>query len=171
MSSSQSTGRIGEISVELELTSRDWLVGNFNSNIQNAAVYDLFAVKKNNKKLIRVKSYSLFENDKGTIQYTARKTGEIFLDLIKNNKDDFVILCGVKNRKVSEYFIIPTIEVDKVLKESNKLYHQGKKRDGSKRKVTSHRAIFLQESKDHYWTGWRRKWNKYLNNWNILDKK
>ena len=46
MSSSQSTGRIGEISVELELTSRDWLVGNFNSNIQNAAVYDLFAVKK-----------------------------------------------------------------------------------------------------------------------------
>ena len=55
MSNSQSVGRIGELSVELELTSRNWLVGNFNSNIQNAAVYDLFAVKKNNKKLIRVK--------------------------------------------------------------------------------------------------------------------
>ena len=51
MAKSQTTGRIGEISVELELTSRNWLVGNFNSNIQNAAVYDLFAVKKNNKKL------------------------------------------------------------------------------------------------------------------------
>ena len=44
--SAQSVGRIGELSVELELTGRDWLVGNFNSNIQNAAVYDLFAVKK-----------------------------------------------------------------------------------------------------------------------------
>lgn len=44
--SSQSVGRIGELSVELELTSRNWLVGNFNSNIHNAAVYDLFAVKK-----------------------------------------------------------------------------------------------------------------------------
>ena len=33
--SSQSIGRIGELSVELELTSRNWLVGNFNSNIQN----------------------------------------------------------------------------------------------------------------------------------------
>ena len=59
MAKAQTTGRIGELSVELELTSRNWLVGNFNSNIQNAAVYDLFAVKKNNKKLIRVKSYSL----------------------------------------------------------------------------------------------------------------
>ena len=48
---SQSVGRIGELSVELELTGRNWLVGNFNSNIQNAAVYDLFAVKKNTKRL------------------------------------------------------------------------------------------------------------------------
>ena len=54
--SAQSVGRIGELSVELELTSRNWLVGNFNSNIHNAAVYDLFAVKKNIKRLIRVKS-------------------------------------------------------------------------------------------------------------------
>ena len=30
--SAQSVGRIGELSVELELTSRNWLVGNFNSN-------------------------------------------------------------------------------------------------------------------------------------------
>ena len=149
MAKAQTIGRIGELSVELELTSRNWLVGNFNSNIQNAAVYDLFAVKKNNKKLIRVKSYSLFEDDKGTIQYTSRKTGEIFLDLHKDNKDDFVILCGVTNGKVKEYFILPTLVVDKTLKESNRIYHLGKKRDGSKRKVKSHRAIFLQESKDH----------------------
>ena len=70
---SQSVGRIGELSVELELTSRNWLVGNFNSNIHNAAVYDLFAVKKNIKRLIRVKSYSLWKDDFGTIQYTAKK--------------------------------------------------------------------------------------------------
>ena len=146
MSNSQSVGRIGELSVELELTSRNWLVGNFNSNIQNAAVYDLFAVKKNNKKLIRVKSYSLFPQDKGSIQYRARKTGEIFLDLFKNNKDDFVILCGIKDQKVSEYFIIPTLEVDKVLKKSNEIYHSGLKKDGSNRKVTSHREIFVQDS-------------------------
>ena len=75
-----------------------------------------------------------------------------------------------RNGKVKEYFILPTLVVDKTLKESNKIYHLGKKRDGSKRKVTSHRAIFLQESKDHYWCGWRRKWNKYFNNWDILEK-
>ena len=49
----QSVGRIGELSVELELTGRNWLVGNFISNIQNAAVYDLFAVKKNTKRLLQ----------------------------------------------------------------------------------------------------------------------
>ena len=76
----------------------------------------------------------------------------------------------MSNGKVKEYFILPTLVVDKTLKESNRIYHLGKKRDGSKRKVTSHRAIFLQESKDHYWCGWRRKWNKYLNNWDILEK-
>ena len=165
----QSVGRIGELSVELELTGRNWLVGNFNSNIQNAAVYDLFAVKKNTKRLLRVKSYSLWNNDFGTIQYTAKKNGEIFLDLDEKNKDDFVILCGVREGKVKEYFIIPTQVVSKELKQSNKVYHQGKKRDGTKRKITSHRALFLQESKDHYWCGWRRKWNKYLNNWNLLE--
>ena len=85
----QSVGRIGELSVELELTGRNWLVGNFNSNIQNAAVYDLFAVKKNKKRLLRVKSYSLWNNDFGTIQYTAKKNGEIFLDgkLLNNLKN------------------------------------------------------------------------------------
>ena len=175
MAKSQTTGRIGELSVELELTSRNWLVGNFNSNIQNAAVYDLFAVKKNNKKLVRVKSYSLFNDgskkfDKGTIQYTSRKTGEIFLDLLKENKDDYVILCGVRDGKVQEYFILPTLIVDKTLKEANRVYHLTSKRDGTPKKKTSHRAIFLQESKDHYWCGWRRKWNKYLNNWDILKK-
>ena len=51
----QSVGRIGELSVELELTGRNWLVGNFNSNIQNAAVYDLFAVKKNMQFILRTK--------------------------------------------------------------------------------------------------------------------
>ena len=76
--SSQSVGRIGELSVELELTGRNWLVGNFNSNIQNAAVYDLFAVKKNTKRLLRVKSYSLWNNDFGTIQYTAKKMVKYF---------------------------------------------------------------------------------------------
>ena len=94
MSKSQAIGRIGELSVEIELVNRNWLVGNFNSNIQNAAVYDLFAVKKNNKKLIRVKAYSLFKNDHGTIQYAVKKSGKIFLDLEKDNKDDFVILCA-----------------------------------------------------------------------------
>jgi len=166
--SAQSVGRIGELSVELELTSRNWLVGNFNSNIHNAAVYDLFAVKKNIKRLIRVKSYTLWHNNHGTIQYTAKKSGEIFLDLDKKNKDDFVVLCGVKEGKVKEYFIIPTYVVDRELKNSNKIYHLGKKRDGSKRKVTPHRALFLQESKDHAWCGWRRKWKKYYNNWNLL---
>ena len=78
MSKSQAIGRIGELSVEIELVNRNWLVGNFNSNIQNAAVYDLFAVKKNNKKLIRVKAYSLFKNDHGTIQYAVKKSGKIF---------------------------------------------------------------------------------------------
>ena len=74
----QSVGRIGELSVELELTGRNWLVGNFNSNIQNAAVYDLFAVKKNKKRLLRVKSYSLWNNDFGTIQYNAKKMVKYF---------------------------------------------------------------------------------------------
>ena len=134
----QSVGRIGELSVELELTGRNWLEGNYNSNIQNAAVYDLFAVKKNTKRLLRVKSYSLWNNDFGTIQYNAKKNGEIFLDLDEKNKDDFVILCGVRESKVQEYFIIPTQIVSKELKQSNEVYHKGKKRDGTKRKITSH---------------------------------
>ena len=104
------------------------------------------------------------------IAYIFKKKEFRSVDLFVDNKDDFVILCGVSNGKVKEYFILPTLVVDKTLKESNRIYHLGKKRDGSKRKVTSHRAIFLQESKDHYSCGWRRKWNRFLNNWDILEK-
>ena len=111
----------------------------------------------------------MWNNDFGTIQYNAKKNREIFLDLDEKNKDDFVILCGVREGKVQEYFIIPTQIVSKELKQSNEVYHKGKKRDGTKRKITSHRALFLQESKDHYWCGWRRKWSKYHNNWNLLE--
>ena len=53
----------------------------------------------------------------------------------EENKDDFVILCGVSNAKVKEYFILPTFIVDRELKKSNELYHKGQKKDGSKRKI------------------------------------
>ena len=88
---------------------------------------------------------------------------------MKDNKDDYVILCGVCDGTVEEYFILPTLEVSKVMIEANRIYHTGVKKDGSKRKVTKHRAIKLEDSKDHFWTGWRKKWINYRNNWNILD--
>ena len=80
-------------------------------------------------------------------------------------------MCGVSNAKVKEYFIIPTIIVDRELKKSNELYHKGQKKDGSKRKITSHRALFLQgDNSKSYWYGWREVWKKYYNNWSLLEK-
>ena len=77
----QTLGRLGELNVESELIKRGWLVGNFNSNIKNAAVYDLFAVKSNHKKLIRVKSFRLDHKLRGNALYSAKKDGSVFLQL------------------------------------------------------------------------------------------
>jgi len=74
----QTLGRLGELNVESELIKRGWLVGNFNSNIKNAAVYDLFAVKNNHKKLIRVKSFRLDHKLRGMLYIVRKKMAQFF---------------------------------------------------------------------------------------------
>ena len=167
----QTLGRLGELNTESELIRRGWLVGNFNSNIKNAAVYDLFAVKQDHKKLIRVKSYRLDDKMRGNALYSAKKDGTIFLELKNSNKDDFVVLAGIQNDKCVESFIVPTKIIDHILKSAHNKYITRFKKDGSKVKDSNMRRLIFdgKRSEDRPNMGLRDYLSKYKNNWKILE--
>jgi hypothetical protein len=168
----QTLGRLGELNVESELIKRGWLVGNFNSNIKNAAVYDLFAVKNNHKKLIRVKSFRLDHKLRGNALYSAKKDGSVFLQLKNSNKDDYVVLAGLQNDKCVECYIVPTKVIDQILKHGHNIYIKRFKKDGSKVKDSTMRRLIFdgKRTSDRPNSGMRSYLSKYKDNWKILEK-
>ena len=160
--SSQAIGRIGELATEIELLKRGWLVGNFNSSIGNCAAYDLFATKDGKDITIRCKAFIL---DCWTVRYSAKPNGEIFLNL-KDEKNDFTVITGVSEEQGPKcFYIVPTIEIDKIIKKEHSDWLKGCKKDGSARKDSPIRALKLKGT-----NSWEKEFNKYLNNWDILLK-
>ncbi len=165
--SAQMIGRLGELAVERELLTRGWMVGNFNASLANAAAYDLFAVKGYHRVCLRIKTTS-----GSMIQYSAKKDGEIFRGLLPQNQGDYTVIVLVERGEPREFYILPTQVVNDRLVESNLEWHKGRKRDGSLRKVTLHRALDFNgpETPVNSHRGMRLKWLGYLNAWESLVK-
>ncbi len=156
----------------MELLKRGWSVGNYNASTKNAAAYDLFASKGNHRIGIRVKSYKGNTKRSGEcVQYTAKSDGTVFKNLDIKDKGDFVVVVRVCLGESEEFYILPTKIVDAAIKESNKKFHENLKKDGTPKKVTSHRALFFDgEQTERAWhKGYKKTWEKYYNNWEILD--
>lgn len=164
--SAQMVGRLGELAVERALLERGWIVGNFNATTANMAAYDLFAVKGKQRICIRVKTTS-----GNMIQYSAKKDGTLFVGLQKGDNGDFCAIVLAKDMEIKSIYILPTAVVDETLRVSNKEWHAHPKKDGSPRKVTSHRALDFTGEKTvtapH--RGLQKTWASYKGAWHILE--
>ena len=88
---SQSVGRIGELSVELELTGRNWLVGNFNSSDGKILYISGEIISKDLDKELKSLGYDV----KRIVNYTAKPINNIdekFIEDLKNNIPDIVYI-------------------------------------------------------------------------------
>ncbi len=164
--SAQMVGRLGELAVEQELLKRGWMVGNFNASLPNTMAYDLFAVKGARRVCLRVKTTS-----GNMVQYTAKKDGSIFRNLLRGDNGDFVVIVLMDKAKPKEFYIVPTRVVESLIITSNKTWHMQPKRDGTPRKKTQHRALeFTGKADSALGRGLRIKWDKYEGAWASLEK-
>ncbi len=164
---SQQIGRMGELVVELELISRGWTVGNFNASMNNSAGWDIFAAGSGRSIKIRVKA-----KRPGTdcFRWSAKADGSILLGVANDDDTDFVAAVDFQESGGYSVYILPSVIVENALRENHAAYLAQPKRDGSAKKDSSQRNLFMNERMDRPGHGYLREWKKYRNAWNILNR-
>lgn len=165
----QRIGRMGELVVELGLLSRGWIVGNFNATTLNSAGWDLFACKGERSVRIRVKA-----KRPGTtaFRWSAKSDGSVLAGLSIEADDDYVAAVSFEAAGNPEIYLIPSQIVEEALTMNHARWLSGAKRDGSSRKDTSMRNLYLDDRPDlgpaH---GFISRWECYRSNWDDLDRR
>lgn len=158
---------MGELVVELGLLSRGWIVGNFNATTVNSAGWDLFACKGDRSVRIRVKA-----KRPGTVafRWSAKSDGSVLAGFSPDADDDYVAAVSFETAGNPEIYLVPSRIVEAALTGNHVQWLSGAKRDGSARKDTSMRNLYLDDRHDlgpaH---GFLERWSPYCSNWNALD--
>lgn len=164
--SPQVVGRMGELVVELELLSRGWLVGNFNSSLTNSAGWDLFAAKPGRTAKLRVKA-----KRPGTdcFRWSAGPAGNILHGLSDGDPSDVVAAVTFCAEGGYDVYVVPAAVVETELSANHTAYLSEPKRDGSPRKDSPQRNLYMNE-RNAIGHGYLRRWARYRNAWDLLDE-
>lgn len=161
-------GRMGELVVEFELLRRGWMVGNFNHTVLNSAGFDLFATRGVQAVRIRVKAK---RPGIDCFRWSAKADGRLFAGFDPAAQDDFVAAVSFEADGRYDVYILPTAVVEGTLKAENDLWLSGAKADGSPRKPTSMRHIYVDDRNDGTPSrGFAVRWASYRNAWVKLGK-
>jgi hypothetical protein len=167
----QLVSAFGERAVEAELLRRGWVTANINASIRNAKDFDLFAVKNTRSLHIRVKTCS----PKKDIQYGFRKGQEITTDDIAGTDFTVIVRMGEKEKRNQDrFYVVPSRVVLEALDEWRRAALTVG-RPGSKGPqkdiglwVLRWRELRSGQSQPNY--GFEKKWDKYLDGWDLLDR-
>lgn len=159
---SQRIGRMGELVVELELIARGWLVGNFNASTANAAGWDLFATKGGRSIKLRVKA-----KRPGTdcFRWSAKTDGSIFIGLAPDDEGDYVAAVSFGDDGKHDVYLVPTLVVDRALKQNHSQYLASAKKNGDPRKDGSQRNLHLNHRTETAGHGYALTWDRYKGSW------
>jgi hypothetical protein len=108
------------------------------------------------------------------LQWSVKKDGSVFLDLdSRKNPRDFVVLVQmVGGPRNAVLYVVPTKIVEGALRKTYAYWMKFPKRDGSPRKVSSHRGLGLagRDTETNISAGFATKWAKYREAWHLLEK-
>lgn len=164
--SSQAIGRMGELVVELELIARGWIVGNFNSSTSNAPGWDLFAAQEGRSLKIRVKAK---RPKTDCFRWSTKADGRVLLGLEQDAKDDIVAAVSFTEVGAYDIYLIPAASVEADLRQNHLDYLSTPKVDGSPKKDSNQRNIFMNNRTDLPGHGYAIKWECYKNDWNSIE--
>ena len=157
----QLVSAFGERAVEAELLRRGWVTANINASIRNVKDFDLFAVKNARLLHIRVKTCSPNED----VQYSTRVGQDITTDDIGDADFTVVVRMGA-TRNEDRFYVVPTQVVFQALAEHRRASLARGVQDKGHWVLKWH-ELRSQQSQPNY--GFERKWEKYLDGWDLLD--
>ncbi len=166
-SNSVNVGNAGEHLIMAELLARGYHA--FMADRGNPA-FDLAAILPDRRQVkIRCKTCSTNR----TFQYSAKKTGEIFLDFDPQDNTDFAALIAPRKAEVftsrtAEIWIVPTAVMNHSLWQMNAAYFSTPKRDGTPRKQQSTPWFTMQldgPPEKSPLNGWAQKLETWHENW------
>jgi hypothetical protein len=127
---------------------------------RNSPAFDILARKGDRYAALRVKS-----SRSRSVRFSAGLDGSVFPDLERGDRTDFVVFVLMIGGRVeeSEFYIVPTSEVDKTLRANHAKYLS---RGG---KDTTIRALrFAGDSKNRSY-GFDKRWGRYRQAWHLLE--
>lgn len=162
----QAIGRIGELIVEMELLAKGWQVGNFNASTANSAGWDVFAAGFGRSLKIRVKTK---RPGTGCFRWSAKSDGSILAGLCEGDGSDIVAAVDLLSAE-GEYavYLVPSVAVEGELRGTYDRWVSAPKADGSPRKATSMRNLYIDGDVDRLSHGYAIKWAKYRDAWDGL---
>jgi hypothetical protein len=92
------------------------------------------------------------------------------LGLVENDDTDFVAAVDFQAGGGYCVYILPSAIVEQTLRENHAAYLAQPKRDGSAKKDSSQRNLFMNERIDRPGHGYQREWEKYRNAWEFSKR-
>lgn len=166
-SSTQVVGRMGELWVELKLLQRGWQVGNFNATTANNKGWDLFAVKGDLARRIRVKAAT----NRDPVWSWSKGSSRPFPDLVDDGSDFSVIVLRAFEDH-PDFYVVPSQILDQELWQVWSRYMSHPKRDGGTRLDPKRWWLFFdgQTTDPDSDRGYKNKWAQYRNGWDELER-
>ena len=134
--SSAFAGNAGEFFVLAELTRRGWTAA---LTARNTRSYDILAKRHDEFTAVRVKTKTTITD---AFQWNAKKDGNIFLDV--SQERDFCVLVDIpeEHSLPATYYIVPTLMIDKWLKDDFNAWATTPGARGQQRDATTSRRLF-----------------------------
>ena len=162
----QTVGRMGELWVELQLLRNGWLVGNFNATTPNSKGWDLFAVKGDVCRKVRVKAATAWDPVWGG---AGAKNAVPFPDSRPDDPDDWTIIVLDARSAQPVCFVVPTPKLSGILQRVRNKYHTILRKDGLARKQVGYWWLFFKGKPtpdgEH---GYAETLSMYREAWNLL---
>lgn len=158
--SSSSIGNAGEHLVIAQLLMRGFHAGLAD---RGNAAFDVFTRDGDHQCGLRVKTCT---HGDARVTWSAKRNGEIFLEMGEN---DFVVIVRIPDFDIAQarYWVMPTREIDAILKATHKQWLSLAKRDGGARKDTALRGLYLKGAPS-YNRGFEQAWGAYESAWDQL---
>jgi hypothetical protein len=164
--SEQLIGAYGEKTVEAELLRRGWITSNFNASVKNSKDFDIAAFKGHSIVHLRVKAC---RPAAGSFAFNWPKGKEFETKSLAKN--DFAVLVATgREREDDVFYVLPTRAVRSALRAYRRDYLEKPKRDGTARNDMGRWDLRLRkQNTNKLGSGFEKTWNRYRENWKILE--
>jgi len=163
----RASGAIGENIALNELLWRGWAPVNANFGLRNTPNIDIIAAKGKKHVSLQIKASTDTAND---IIEVGRGNKKKFFNSKDGPLAQFVVFLKIWSLKDYECYVVPVDIAEKEIARCYRAWYKTPKRSGEQRSENFPASLYLANNKNRpKETGFRDKWKKYKDAWDLLD--